>query len=626
MAGEAGADDGDAGASEAGGGKGGSKGTTHEGGSAGIKAQAGEAGSTEEAGTGGMAGDSSVELELAIAEPNLAAGKTYVPFNAMLKASGATHYAWSITSGILPAGLDLQGTQAATLAIFGTPSEAGQFPLSLSVTDGAATKTVDVTLVVTHSTIFLSDRVKAGVNELFLADIGAQSAAAPVRLSASIPSGGNITSYAWSPDGSKVLYTATPSSGGPAELWVASLANPGTAQRVSPAGVAVSQMIWLAAGNIAAYLASTGDAYLVDLSSPTPGVSKKVLPASTDEPVRLVPSPTGTSLLVVLHPSNAIYRNYTYVSWAAGDPKVTPPFSGLTDPAQSYDGRYAWYVDGGIANWTDFSSASHSGGQLGWDVSGIWSPNAEALLYTNRADSNAPMKLFRGTFDTGGLTSTALVDTATCTSMVVSPWSPDAKNGVFTCDRDLRGINNVGSAAANSDVPLLPSGFLTNAFTNISGVGWSPNSAWLGLVLDREANNQNDLYLVRWSAPGIAHKAHASSAGQGVSTYSFGSNSKSVAFVGTIAPQSTSGLYLIKLPETGAPLPGSLVSTPATASVQNDINWLPGSRVVAYRAVVSGAPQLFAIPVAADGTTGSPISISGVSGSGVSSYQLAPAR
>jgi hypothetical protein len=124
----------------------------------------------------------------------------------------------------------------------------------------------------------------------------------------------------------------------------------------------------------------------------------------------------------------------------------------------------------------------------------------------------------------------------------------------------------------------------------------------------------------------VAYKPHANSIAPGVTTWAFAPNSQSVAFVGTIAPQNNLGLYLSKLPASGAPPTATLVSAPANAVVQTDINWLPGSHVLAYRAVVSGAAQLFAIPIAADGTAGSVISVSGTSVSGVSSFQLAPTR
>ncbi len=194
----------------------------------------------------------------------------------------------------------------------------------------------------------------------------------------------------------------------------------------------------------------------------------------------------------------------------------------------------------------------------------------------------------------------------------------------FWCSRDLRGIDKVLTAAVGGDFSLLPSGFLSNAFTNIYDVSWSPNSQWISLRADRDVNDQFDLYLIRWSAPGVAYKPHANSTASGVTTWAFAPNSQSVAFVGGIAPQNNAGLYLTTLLANGAPPTATLISAPASSVVQTDISWLPGSRVITYRANVAGVAQLFAVPVAADGSAGSVVSISGVSGSGVGSYQLAP--
>jgi len=614
-------------AGAAGAGTGGAKAGAHPGGSSGLEAQAGEAGTADDAGAGGAAGDSNVDTELAIAEPALATGKTYVPFTGKLRASGAAHYTWSVTSGALPAGLSLQGAQTATVTIAGTPTEAGQFPLSLSVTDGSTTKAVDVILVITHSALFLSDRNVAGVNELFLAEIGAGETPAPVRLSASFPSGGGVASYAWSPDGSKVLYLASQSSGGAAELWVASLAAPGTAQRVSAPGVTVSQMVWLRSGNVAAYSTSDCETALVDLSGSVPGASKVAIPASPCLPRSLTPSPNGNALAVTSVAAEMDFSmQIAYVTWNAGLPKSVPFGNALSYGGYSYDGRYVLSSSSGIGSWTDLSLPSLTEEPLGHSFSGAWSPNAEALLWSGGDLGGSDVGFVRDTFDSGKLTSTVLVPAGTCKGMSVFPWSPDGKNGVFACDRDLRGVSNVATAAVSVDFSLLPSGFSTHSFTDILSVGWSPDSKWIAVRADRDVDTQVDLNLLRWSAPGVLYKPHANSTASGVTTWAFAPNSRSVAFVGTIAPQLNTGLYLSQLPASGAPPTATLISAPASAVVQTDINWLPGSRVLAYRATVSGAAQLFAVPIAADGTVGSVIPISGVSGSGVSSYQLAPTR
>jgi hypothetical protein len=629
VGGKAGADGGGAGGKTAGAGKGGSGGNLADDGEAGEAGTAdsagGEGGTTDSGGSGGMAGDSSVEMELEIAQPTLAVGKTYVPYNGKISASGAAQYSWSVTSGALPAGLALQGAQSATVTVAGTPSEAGQFPITLSVTDGTEKKSVDVSLVITHAALFLSDRRVAGVNELFLAEIGGPSTDAPVQLSASLPAGGSVSNYVWSPDGTKVLYLATQSSGGPTELWIASLAAPGIAQRVSGVGVPVNRMVWLRSGNVAAYLTSVGDAYLADLSGATPGPSKLAISGHGD-PGYLVASPNGTSLAVVIGNEALHLAETSYVKWASGGPTVTPLLSaqGGLD-SFSYDGRYVVLSQGPFAWWLDLSLATPITHEIS-SSNGVgisWSPNSQALFMSTGA---GPLNVFsRGDFTGTDLKTTTLTSVSNCGGGPVR-WSPDGRSGLFGCTTDIRGISNLATATPGADFSLLPSGFLPNSFTSLWNVAWSPDSAWIALSIDREIDQQNDLYLVRWAAPGVAYKAHANSINQGVTSYAFSGNSRSVAAVATIGPQANAGLYLTKLPASGPPPLAALVSTPPVAVVQNDINWLPGSRSLAYRAAFSGSTQLFAIPVAADGTAGPPVPISGASGSGVTSYQLAPAR
>ena len=606
-----------------------------EGGTNGEEGGAGGAGSGDDAGSGGMAGDSSVELGLEITPPSLTSGKTYVPFTGKISANGAAQYSWSIASGTLPAGLTLQGAQSASVTIAGTPSEAGQFPITLSVTDGSTTKTVYLTLVVTHSALILSDRNASGVNELFLTEIGDATPTAPVRLSASLPTGGTVSNYAWSPDGSKVMYVATQSSGGAAELWVASVASPGAAQRVSAQGVSVTQVGWLGAGNIAAYATTSADAYLVDLSGATPGTSKLAITGSSVTNIAgagisgFVSSPNGTSIAILYYvPMLGEVYAYVYASWTAGTVTSDKWSQGASDfTGFSFDGRFVALTNSGIGQWMDTSHASPAINELGPSFSGAWSPNSNSLLYYGDfVSSDDPARLKLGTFNGGTLTSTQLVPPSACKSVFVKPWAPNGKNGLFTCGRDLRGIANVASASAGTDFSLLPNGFLPNAFTDLWDTSWSPDSTWVGMSTDRDVDKQNDLYLIRWSAPGATYKAHANSIGSGVATYAFAPNSQSVAFVGTISPQTNSALYLTKLPASGAPAFGTLISSPANAIVQNDINWLPGSRVLTYRASISNATQLFAVPIAPDGTAGTPISISGISGTGVTSYQLAPTQ
>jgi hypothetical protein len=606
------------------GGRGGSAGPDADAGEAGVEIQAGtggEAGTGNDAGEGGTAGESSVESALAIAPPNLNAGKTYAPFTGTIRASGGQRYTWSLSKGTLPSGLLLQSTQSASVTIAGTATEAGQFPLTLSVTDGLATKTVEVTLVITHPALFLSDRNVTGVKELFLTEVGGESAATPVRLSASFPMGGGVSSFAWSPDGSKVLYLATQSSTAAAELWVASVATPGNAQRVSAPGVAIGQFTWLGTGNIAAYSTNGGDTSLTDLSISPPSVGKLVV-AGKVSAATLRPSPNGISVGIQLPATNA--NEMSSATWAGGTASavslVTAQGGG---PYFSYDGRYSVITSGPSGYWFDHSIASPVGNPLSSSngVTFAWHPSAETLFLAT--GSGPSFDLSRADFTSTGMTKTPLVSGSNCNSSQLR-WSPDGKHGSYVCGADLRGINNLRAAVAGSDFSLLPSGFLSNTFTDLAATGWSPDSKWVALRADRDTNGYYDLQLIRWGAPGVAYKPHPTSIGVGVTMWAFAPTSQSIAFVGTVGPNADAALYVGTLPATGAPPTAALASAPASAVVQADVNWLPGARVIAYRAVVGNAAQLFAVTVGADGSAGSVVPISGASGSGVSSYQLAP--
>ncbi|HYP97283.1 MAG TPA: putative Ig domain-containing protein [Polyangiaceae bacterium] len=609
------------------GGRGGNAGVDAEAGEGGVGDEggmggaAGEAGAAD-AGAGGMAGEPSVDSNLAITPPSLTAGKTYLAYTGAISASGAVKYTWSLSKGTLPAGLMLQGAQSATVTIAGTATEAGQFPITLSVTDGVTTKSVDVTLVITHTAIFLSDRNVSRVNELFITDIGGDTAAPPVRLNASFPTGGGITSYAWSPDGSKVMYLAIEPANGVSELWVASLAAPGTAQRITPAGAGVGQFAWLAAGNIAAYSMAGGDTYLTDLkmSPPTPG---KLVVTGKGSSATLRPSPNGTSVGIQLPGMNA--NDISYATWASGTASAVPLMTVQGGgPYYSYDGRYSVITSGPSGYWFDHSIAAPMGNSLP-SQNGInlaWHPSTQSVFLGTGTGPSYDVS--RADFASSGMTKAPLVTGVSCYSSQLS-WSPDGKNGLYVCANDVRGISNLPTAMAGSDFSLLPSGFLSKTYTDTPATGFSPDSKWVAVRADRDADMQYDLQLIRWSAPGVAYKPHGTSISAGVTSWAFAQNSQAVAFVGTVSPYANADLYVAKLPASGAPSNAVIASVPASAVVQNDVNWLPGSRVIAYRATDAGATQLFAVSVNADGSPGSVVPVSGAMGT-VSSYQLAPIK
>jgi putative Ig domain-containing protein len=88
--------------------------------------------------------------QLKILTSSLAAGVSGLLYDAAVAgAGGATPYQWTITSGALPTGLQLN---ASTGVIFGVPSQEGTFPFTISLKDAAANRTTQaLTLAVSSS-------------------------------------------------------------------------------------------------------------------------------------------------------------------------------------------------------------------------------------------------------------------------------------------------------------------------------------------------------------------------------------------------------------------------------------------------------------------------------------------
>jgi len=588
-------------------------------------------GSAATGGTTAAGGTSAVGL--AITTPTLPTGKTYVTYSGTVTASGATSYSWSISSGSLPSGLTLQNTTSATVTIAGTPTEAGLYPVKLAVTDGVRATTIDVQVAVTHKVAFLSDRITSGVKELFLVEVGAETVADPVRLSTPLTSAG-IASFAWSPDGAKIAYLVG------SELRIAEVSSPGTATSL---GSGVVNYSWLNLGQSLAFSATSGAVTVVDVSSAAPWTPRAVgLPAiaatRSFDSLSLLPSPHNrdfavsrvtTAAGVAMDPN---WENFQ-VTWGTGATVTVRAIStemGFSSPFQfSFDGSILrTSSSSGCHFWQLSESATPLEIlQLSPFFNGLpsWSPVTNSVLTTNVPNGADPPNLTLRRASSTGIWTNTVLSNPVCPP-VVGPWSPDGKSGLFACGADLRGIASVAVATLGSDKTLLPADFATNGFTSINAYGWSPDSNWVALRADRFTSNVDDLYLVKFNSSSTAVRPYGAIAAPGVTTWQFAPNSRYVAYVGILGTATLPGLYVSQLPSTGTPGNAAQITAASSPSVQTDIGWLAGSRVLLYRANDAGGAQLHATPLSSAAVAGNAISLTGAYGTGVSVYQPAPTR
>lgn len=96
--------------------------------------------------SGGTPGGSGPPSTLAVTTTSLPPGTAGQAYNATVSATGgsATGYTWTLTSGVLPAGLTLTPSGTPDTFISGTPGADGNFPITVQVTDSAGATAIAV--------------------------------------------------------------------------------------------------------------------------------------------------------------------------------------------------------------------------------------------------------------------------------------------------------------------------------------------------------------------------------------------------------------------------------------------------------------------------------------------------
>jgi hypothetical protein len=179
----------------------------------------------------------SASLPLTILTSSLPSGALNAKYSQTLAAEGGrAPYAWSITSGALPAGLSLASSLG---QINGTPSQSGTFPLAMTVQDSSSTaqkvtKTLSIAIAPSVTTtiplaIVTSSLVSGTVNGNYVQSLAASGGKTPYTWSISsgtLPSGLSLVPLLGQING-------TPSQSGTFPLSVTVQDSSSTAQKVT---------------------------------------------------------------------------------------------------------------------------------------------------------------------------------------------------------------------------------------------------------------------------------------------------------------------------------------------------------------------------------------------------------
>jgi hypothetical protein len=222
----------------------------------------------------GSDADASPPPPLVITPATLPDARFNVPYSVKFTAMGGTgaEQRWTMTSGALPPGLDLEldGT------LHGVPVQEGVFALDVAVSElppGIATATEHLTLIVVrkHWLAYLANPQLASNFGIFAIDI--RSPNAQVKVSTNIPATtGSVERFDFSPDGKYLAYLGYPLAMGFDQLYVVDMTGdtPGTPRKVNEYG-AVDDFTWSPDGRYLAFddQSEGDDAILVaDMTQP----------------------------------------------------------------------------------------------------------------------------------------------------------------------------------------------------------------------------------------------------------------------------------------------------------------------------------------------------------------------
>jgi Tol biopolymer transport system component len=432
--------------------------------------------------------------------------------------------------------------------------------------------------------VYVADADTDGINELYLADAATPGAA--IKLNAALVAGGNITHYLVNPEGTQLLYLADQDTDDVFELYLVELATPGVATKIngllvgggdvtadfafSPDG---TQVVYRADEHVNGVfelflvnLAAPG--FVANLSGPLAG-GRDVLPgfAFTPDGTRVIyhadeltDNVNELFVVDVTLPGVSTALNAPLVG--GGDVNsgfiVTPDSTQVIYRAdQTVDNRVELYlVDLATPGFsTTLSSPLVAGGNVSDGF--IISPDGNLVAYHADQDSNGVFELYVVALATPGV-STRINRNPTSGGDVLQSgfrFSPDSSALAYVADENTNNLVEfflveLASPAISIKLngPLVAGGDITTDFA------FTPGGTALVYVADQDTDDVFELYRVERATPGTTVKLNAPLVSGGdVQPSGFEQSDDGVALL-YIADQQVDedfGLYVVDLATPG---------------------------------------------------------------------------
>ncbi len=563
-------------------------------------------------------------------------GTVGAAFSQTLTGAGgsAAGYSWAVTEGALPPGLSLGATGTPATSITGTPTTAGAYLFTVTLTDSAGATAfrryaVDVRRPQRYA-VGVGDEFTDAEIEPVIYDL---SATPPTRHRI-LPNGmtwptftdalTSLENFRLSPDNSKLAFVADAAVDGSEQLWVVDLSSGpqmGTsfiARQVSSYTLAVAgdadvtELVWSPDSTKLAWRAdadlnSAFELYLSDVTNPAmPGAQVKL-------------SPTATTTLMLVAGSNN--------GWAFSPDSRFVAFRG----DYQLNGRnelYATYVGPGSTYAPFLVNAPIPGTVTTNDIDFFWWAPAHParLVYLGQPDTASRSELVMADVSPTGVTGRFKLNGPLVANGNVSTTtrdvevSPDGTMVFYIADQDVDAKDELYVVDISGPVPGPPVKMSPNNATFVATARWSPASTHIAYVDD--ISIFYTLFVVGVAAPQMATQVSPSTLASevnisttvfespfvsgsvttdspGTAGFTFSPDGTKLAFVaGTTAGSTTNGVLLVA-PLGGTAAVVSQVGVTAGMEVSSYV-WAPDSSGIAYVGdlVTSGVAELFHVDLA----------------------------
>lgn len=425
------------------------------------------------------------------------------------------------------------------------------------------------------------DKTVPGQIELYATD---NNGGQQIPLSGTMAAGGDVTRFAYSPDGARIAFIADKDVDETHELYVvpASSATPVKVSAPLVAGGDVLHFAWAPDGSRLVYFADQDTDDVVEVYTVLPTGASNVKVSGT------MPA-TGDAATDDLSVASTWAPNSTRLAFLA-DRDVDLQVELYAVDADGTDGAKlngALPVNGNVAAFA-------------------WAPGSARVAYWADQTADDVFEVFSSLPDgTGNVSLSPAVagaeDASAAPANVTNAWAPDGSRLAYLSDEDAAGTIELFTVLPDGIGHAQASGVLT-AGGNVLDFAWAPNGTRIAYRADQDVLAQQELYTSARDGAGGSTKVNGLlvPASPDVTDFRWAPNSNRIAYR---ADQESEDMFELYTTLPAAPTV-SKVSGPLVAAgdVAQNFEWSPDSARVAYLATQNSAAQeLFASAAAGGG-------------------------